>query len=204
MYQSCQLAAKRPLVNSQHFAFITQCGPLIANYRQRLAEALPDYILHTSCKNPATKRDGQRAGAAGLAIAIHKKLTTHASISLAMLNSQAAAGHCQMITLHPPGSDTIDIWGVYIPWDRTERRQVYEVLRENLSPDRYTILAGDMNAAYTAADRSSGTMTTDDKAHHQIVNELHMQPSEPWHRAPQLATYVLLRCAGWQATQQNR
>lgn len=35
-----------------------------------------------------------------------------------------------------------------------------------------------MNAAYTAADRSSGTMTTDDKAHHQIENELHMQPTD--------------------------
>jgi exonuclease III len=66
--------------------------------RQRLAAALPGCRLHTSCKEDASStRQGERTGAAGVAIAVHRRLTRHASVSYAMLSSPAAAGHCQLI-----------------------------------------------------------------------------------------------------------
>ena len=147
--------------------------------KQCLMAALPEYRLHTSCKkNNETAWQGERSGSAGVAIALHSRLTRHASVSFAMLNNQAAAGHCQLITLQPAGSDAIDIWGVYMPHDTKEREQVYQLLRDNISPDRYSIMAGDMNAAYCAADRSSGTLTAADKAHQQLLQELQLQPTD--------------------------
>ena len=49
-----------------------------SKYRKKLTEALEDYIVHTSNKrDEPNMRAGERTGAAGVAIAIHKKLATH-------------------------------------------------------------------------------------------------------------------------------
>lgn len=46
--------------------------------RQRLAEALSEYQLYTSCKpDPENPRPGE-CWAAGVAMAVHKSLTRHA------------------------------------------------------------------------------------------------------------------------------
>ena len=67
-----------------------------STYRRRLTEALEDYVVHTSCKRDILNmREGERTGAAGVAIAIHKKLTAHDSLKVLPLNHPAASGHCQ-------------------------------------------------------------------------------------------------------------
>ena len=48
--------------------------------------------------------DPERTGAAGVAIAVHKRLARQASTTPGMLNSAAARGHCQVITLHHQGA----------------------------------------------------------------------------------------------------
>ena len=71
-----------------------------STYRRRLTEALEDYVVHTSCKRDILNmREGERTGAAGVAIAIHKKLTAHDSLKVLPLNHPAASGHCQKFSL---------------------------------------------------------------------------------------------------------
>ena len=113
-----------------------------------------------------------------MAIAVHRRLTRHASVSYAMLNSPAAAGHCQLITLQPAGSDAIDVWGMYMPHDMQERRQVYLLLRDHIAPDRYTVMAGDMNATYIPADRSNGVLTPSNRAHQKLLEDLILEPTD--------------------------
>jgi len=98
----------------------------LSRYRKKLTEALEDYVVHTSCKRDTPNmREGERTGAAGVAVAIHKKLAAHGSLKVTPLNAPAASGHCQRICLQPAGSDAVDIWAVYMPHDMAMRRQVY-------------------------------------------------------------------------------
>ena len=107
---------------------------------------------------------------------MHRRLKRHASQSYAMLNSPAAAGHCQIITLRPAGSDAIDVWGMYIPHVIQERKQVDQLLGDQMTSDRYTVIAGDMNAAYIPADASNGALTPSDQAHRKLLTDLHLEP----------------------------
>ena len=130
-----------------------------STYRKRLTEALEDYVVHTSCKRDTPDmREGERTGAAGVAIAIHKKLTAHDSLKVLPLNHPAASGHCQKVSIQPAGSDAVDIWAVYMPHDMVIRREVYQVLETNEMHSKNFIMAGDWNAAYMAADRSTGEL----------------------------------------------
>ena len=67
-----------------------------------------------------------------------------------------------MVTLQPPAGDAIDLWGVYMPHDAAQRREVDQVLQEHFLPDKYSIMAGDMNAAFINTDRATGTMNAAD------------------------------------------
>ena len=141
--------------------------------RQRLAAAVPDYRLHISCKKDGGSTcQGECTGAAGVATAVHRRLTRHASVWYAMLNSPAAAGHCQA------GSDALDVWGVYMPHDIQERQQVYQLLRDHIAPDRYTVMAGDMNAADIPADRANGVLTPSYQAHQKLLENLNLAPTD--------------------------
>ena len=63
-----------------------------SRYRKKLTEALKDYVVHTSCKRDTPNmREGERTGAAGVAIAIHKKLAAHGSLKVTPLPQQPAA-----------------------------------------------------------------------------------------------------------------
>ena len=156
--------------------------------RQRLAEALPEYELYTSCKpDLEDPRPGER-WAAGVAMAVHKSLTRHASVTHQLLNGPAASGHCQWITLQPAGSDALNLWAVYIPHDMTLRKQVHQVLRDNISTDSATMVAGDWNAAYTTADRASGRLNAADTSHQQLLADLQLCPTQQKQRA-----YLLLK-----------
>ena len=146
--------------------------------RQRLAAALPEYQLYTSCKpDPENPRPGER-WAAGVAMAVHKSLTRHASAAHQLLNKPAASGHCQWVTLQPAGSDALNLWAVYMPHDMELRKQVYQVLRDNVSINNATLMAGDWNAAYIAADRASGRLNTADTAHQQLLADLQLCPTD--------------------------
>jgi len=103
-----------------------------SRYRKKLTEALEDYVVHTSCnRDTPNMREGERTGAAGVAIAIHKKLAAHGSLKVTRLNAPAASGHCQRICMQPAGSDAVDIWAVYMPHDMAVRRQVYPDKQRN-------------------------------------------------------------------------
>ena len=65
-------------------------------------------------------REGECTIAAGVAIAVHSKLTAHDSLKVLALNHPAASGHCQKISLQPAGSDAVDIRAVYEPHDRCQ------------------------------------------------------------------------------------
>ncbi len=147
--------------------------------RQELRKCLTDYELRTSCREDTElTREGERTGAAGVAIAIHKRLARQASTTPVMLNSTATRGHCQVITLHPPGGDEIDIWAVYIPHDLSLRQQIHQVLKERTTPGRHCIMACDWNAAYLATDRSGGVLDTADNEHIRLLEDLQMQPTD--------------------------
>ena len=145
--------------------------------KQRLAEALPEYQLYSSCKpDPENPRPGER-WAAGVAMAVDKSLTRLASATHQLLNKPAASGDCQWITLQPAGSDALNLWAMYMPHDMALRKQVYQVLRDNISTRGATLMAGDWNAAYMAADRASGHLNTADIAHQQLLADLHLRPT---------------------------
>ncbi|KAA6421549.1 MAG: hypothetical protein FRX49_08493 [Trebouxia sp. A1-2] len=151
-----------------------------SKYRKKLTEALEDYIVHTSCKRDTPNmREGERTGAAGVAIAIHKKLAAHGSLKVTPLNAPAASGHCQKICLQSAGSDAVDIWAVYMPHDMAVRRQVYQVLKDNTAENSHFIMAGDWNAAYRAKDRCTGELQKPaDEEHAQLLQALQMQPTD--------------------------
>ncbi len=69
-----------------------------------------------------------------------------------------------------------------MPHDTQERQQVYQLLNDHIAPDRYTVMAGDMNAAYIPADRSNGVLTPSDQAHQKLLQELHLEPSDMAHQ----------------------
>lgn len=141
---------------------------------QKLAEELTEYQLYTSCKpDPDGRRPGER-WATGVAIAVHKRLTRHASATHQLLNGPAASGHCQRIILQPAGSDALELWAVYMPHDMALRKQVYQVLRDNMPKTDHKIVAGDWSAAYRAADRASGQLSSADRSHQQLLADLHL------------------------------
>jgi len=155
-----------------------------SRYRKKLTEALEDYAVHTSCKRDTPDmREGERTGAAGVAIAIHKKLAAHGSLKVTPLNAPAASGHCQKICLEPAGSDAIDLWAVYMPHDMAVRRQVYQVLTNNATENSNFIMAGVWNAAYLARDRCTGELQRPaDEEHAQLLQALQMQPTDQGRR----------------------
>ncbi len=151
-----------------------------SRYRKKVTEALEDYVEHTSCKRDTPNmREGEHTGAAGVAIAIHKKLAAHGSLKVAPLNAPAASGHCQRICLQPAGSDAVDIWAVYMPHDMAVRRQVYQVLTSNATGHNNFIMAGDWNAAYLATDRCADELQRPaDEEHAQLLQALQMKPTD--------------------------
>ena len=75
-------------------------------------------------------RKGEHTGAAGVAIAIHRKLATHALLKVDPLDAPTASGHCQQVRLQPTGSEPVNTWAVYMPHDMVVRRWVYQVLTD--------------------------------------------------------------------------
>ena len=121
-----------------------------------------------------------------MAIAIHRSFLSQSSVCPIRIDDPAAKGHCKAIKISPPGSDTLIVWGVYVPHDPQERKQVYDMLRievpkaeaEESSHGKrcFSIMAGDWNAALLPGDKTA--LNTTDKAHQNLMAELCMLPTE--------------------------
>ena len=98
-------------------------------------EYLPEYTLFS---------DHCRTGSGGVAIAVHKSLTSQNSIELIDHNDPAAKSHLKTVKIKPPGSDCLTIWGVYLPSDDLQKREVlYKVITDSMSSeDKKASLAG--------------------------------------------------------------
>ena len=88
-------------------------------------EFLPEYTLFHSCvKGNASGRC--RTGSGG----VHKSLTSQNSIELIDHSDPAAKSHLKTLKIKPPGRDCLTIWGVYLPSDSLQKREVlYQVIR---------------------------------------------------------------------------
>ena len=95
---------------------------------------------------------------------MHKSLTSQNSIEMIDHNNLAAKSHLKTLKIKPPGSDCLTIWGVYLPSDDLQRREVlYQIITDSMSsedkkaslaglPMPYNIIAGDMNASLFKQD----------------------------------------------------
>ena len=66
-----------------------------------------------------------------------------------------------------------------MPHDMDVRREVYQVLESNEMHSKNLIMAGDWNAAYSAADRSTGELqkpADDERA--QVLQRLQMRSTD--------------------------
>jgi len=105
-----------------------------------------------------------RTGSGGVAIVVHKSLTSQNSLELIDHNHPAAKSHLKTLRIKPPGSDCLTIWGVYLPSDDLHKREeLYQVIQDAISSENdkashadlplpYNIMAGDMNAALFKQD----------------------------------------------------
>ncbi len=94
-----------------------------------------------------------------MAIAVHKSLTSQNLVELIDHNNPAAKSHLKTLKIKPPGRDCLTIWGVYLPSDDLQKREVlYQIITDSMSsedkkaslaglPLPYNIIAGNMNAA---------------------------------------------------------
>ncbi len=79
-------------------------------------EYLPEYTLFHSCIK-GNDSGYCRTGSGGVAIAVHKSLTSQNSVELIDHNQPGAKPHLKTLKIRPPGSDCLTIWGVYLPSD---------------------------------------------------------------------------------------
>lgn len=162
-------------------------------YQRELEVCMPEYKFYHSCKTikdnagKKHKRQENRDGAAGVTIAVHSDLLTQNTVSPIRIDDPIAKGRCKAISITPPGSEKLIMWGVYGSHDQIERDALYKVLRrevpraeEQVMADTgrkcFTILAGDWNAALLPGDRPM--LTSRDTAHQQLMETLEMVPTE--------------------------
>ena len=106
-------------------------------------EYLPEYTLFQSCVK-GNARGHCRTGSGGVAIRVHKSLTSQNLVELIDHNNPAAKSHLKTLKTKPPGSDCLTIWGVYLPSDDLQKREVlYQVITDSMSSeDKKASLAG--------------------------------------------------------------
>ena len=74
-------------------------------------EYLPEYTLYHSCVR-GNNSGHCRTGSGGVAMAVHKSLTSQNSVGLVDHNNPAAKSHLKTLKIKAPGSDCLTIWGV--------------------------------------------------------------------------------------------
>ena len=158
-------------------------------------EYLPELLFHSCVKGNASGHC--RTGSGGVATAVHKSLTSQNSRELIDHNDPAAKSHLKTLKIKPPGSDFLTIWGVYLPSDDLQKREVlYQVITDAMNsedkkaslaglPLPYNIIAGDMNAALFKQDVHRAKLDMKDIKHHNFIKDLHLRitdPNKPPHR----------------------
>ena len=151
---------------------------------------LPEYTLFHSCvKGNASGHC--RTGSGGVAIAVHKFLTSQNSVELIDHNNPAAKSHLKTLKIKRPGSDCLTIWGVYLPSNDLQKREVlYQVITVSMrSEDKkaslaglplpYNIIAGDMNAALFKQDVQRAKPDAKDTTHQKFMRDLHLHTTDP-------------------------
>ena len=131
-----------------------------------------------------------RTGSGGVAIAVHKSLTSQNSVELIDHNDPAAKSHLKTLKIKPPGSDCLTIWGVYLLSDFLEKREVlYQVITDSMSSEDKeaslaslplpNIIAGDMNAALFKQDVQRVKPDAKNTIHQNFIRDLHLHTTDP-------------------------
>ena len=153
-------------------------------------EYLPEYTLYHSCVK-GNDSGHCRTGSGGVAIAVHKSLTSQNSVKLIDHINPAAKSHLKTLKIKPPGSDCLTIWGVYLPSDNLQKRQeLYQVITDCMRsedkkaslaglPMPYNIIAGDMNAALFKQDVQRAKPDAKDTIHQKFIRDLHLHTTDP-------------------------
>ena len=121
---------------------------------------------------------------------MHKSLTSQNSVELTDHNNPAAKSHLKTLKSKPPGSDCLTIWGVYLPSDNLQKRELlYQVTDCMRSEDKkaslagvpmpYNIIAGDMNAALFKQDVQRAKPDAKDTIHQKFIRDLHLHTKDP-------------------------
>ena len=118
---------------------------------------------------------------------MHKSLTSQNSVELIDHNTPAAKSHLKTLKIKAPGSDCLTVWGVYLPSNDVQKREVlYQVIIDSMSSENkkaslaglplpYNIIAGDMNAALFKQDVQRAKPDTKDAKHQKFIQNLHLQ-----------------------------
>ena len=155
-----------------------------------LQDYLPEYALHHSCVKG--NDSGQcRTGSGGVAIAVHKSLTSQHSVELIDHNHPATKSHLKTLKIRPPGSDCLTIYGVYLPSDDVQKREVlYQAIQDAMRSEReeashaglsqpYNIMAGDMNAAVFKEDVQRTKPNIKDTKHQKFIKDMRLHTTDP-------------------------
>ena len=129
---------------------------------KRVKTIFSDYTLFYSCnapkKTPYNKHAREhlgRGGSGGVTLAV-KNVSCGAGSACRMDTSNKEAfltSHCVGVRLQPPHCDPLLIWGIYMPFVHSHRKNIQSHLMEEMSETSYHILAGGWNAGLFDRDR---------------------------------------------------
>ena len=156
----------------------------------------PRYTFHASSITKAAANQGTpsparvtRQGAAGVIVAIHNKYAQSNCMEKREVIPNMA-GFVAHVTLRTPSSVPVHIIGTYMPSTPTNGQHI-SALRESIykhlqgitaactKDGHQLIIGGDMNAALTTQDRSTGVLTTVDKAYARFCKQARLSPLAP-------------------------
>ena len=156
--------------------------------RKLIEPYLPEYKLYHS-RSKGRDTNAYRTGSGGVTVAIHESLTSQNSVKLVDIDDPAAKSHCKTVSISPPGSTTITIWGLYLPCNKIEkRRQICELIHKGMTTideeacrlgqnPLYHIIAGDMNAALYPDDKQ-GYGEESDMIHRKLICNLKLHTTD--------------------------
>ena len=195
-----ELQAMVETADPPDFVFVaeTKCN---SSRRKKLPPRFPAYQLHSSAaRASAATEEGRQAWSAGVLVLVHnrycKKGHKVTNVCPPAHLVSLLQGHIVHVTVQLPHQPRLHVLGVYMPCTGAEansiRRAAYEYLREVTTTAQTagecTLMGGDWNAVLTEADRSSGAMSSQDKAHADFVHTSGLRPLGGMH--PRQHTYM--------------
>ena len=160
-----------------------------------IKDIFEDYTLFHSCiaavdplRREANPGSLDRNGAGGVTVAIKDLWCSSGSAKLIPSSGKFLQSHCIRVDLHPPHKDPLLICGIYMPFDRDQRNNIYAHLQKEMQTYQYTVLAGDWNAALYTTDRSlqndaeliaNPSHTVLDNMHGEFLEKTGLHPINP-------------------------